>query len=105
MSLRAYRTVGREFVERFRPLRLGGARPKQQAESQYKPNPPHRHLDREWLAGSLAERHDAHQHGAAWVMGQFDFGTAGRFSSVFLALRRHRITQSPCLLGQPLDRW
>ncbi|SRR6266849_2934295 len=29
-------------------------------------------------------------------------GPAGRFSSVFLALRRHRVAQDARLLGQPL---
>jgi hypothetical protein len=38
------------------------------------------------------------------VVCQLDLGgPAGRVSSVFLALRRHRVAQGPRLLGQPLD--
>ena len=34
-------------------------------ESDREPDQPHAHLDGGWLPGSLAERHDAHQHRAA----------------------------------------
>ena len=35
------------------------------SENHREPDPPHGHLGGGWLAGSLAERHDAHEHGAA----------------------------------------
>ena len=46
-----------------RLLRLGGERRKNKAESENdrEPDQPHGHLGGGWLAGSLAERHDAHQ--------------------------------------------
>ena len=49
------------------PLHLGGERRKNEAECENdrEPDPPHEHLGGGWLAGSLAERRDAHQHGAA----------------------------------------
>jgi hypothetical protein len=55
-------------------------------------------------AGSLAEHHDAHQRSAARVVGPLILARADDFSSVFLALRRHRVAQGSCLQGQPLKR-
>jgi hypothetical protein len=45
-------------------LRLGGDWRKSEAggENDREPDQPHGHLGGGWLAGSLAERRDAHQH-------------------------------------------
>jgi hypothetical protein len=50
-------------------LCVGGVRRQREADSENdrEPDPPHRHLGGGWLAGSLAERRDAHQHRAAHV--------------------------------------
>jgi hypothetical protein len=51
-------------------LRPGGERCKKtQSENNREPDPPHGHLDEGWLAGSLAERREAHQHGARGRVG------------------------------------
>jgi hypothetical protein len=48
----------------LRLLRIARERRKSEAESENEPDQPHGNLGGGWLAGSLAERHDPHQHGA-----------------------------------------
>ena len=49
----------------LRLLPLGGQGRKKQAESENEPDQSHGHPGGGWLRGSLVERRDAHQHGAA----------------------------------------
>jgi len=44
---------------------LSGARLRPTVRTNREPNQPHGHLGGGWLARSLAERHDLHQHSAA----------------------------------------
>jgi hypothetical protein len=80
----------------FRRLRDGRERRMSEANSENnrEPDQPHGHLGGGWLAGSLAERHDAHQHGAARADAQ---GTQAR--QMLRKLLHEPMAVTPFLVG------